>query len=130
MVPAKEIRMRDKLRKVLGIVLLFMMVAIPAISHAKTTAAEPVPEPAIAAILAAFDKYEVVALPAGHGMQDLDDFIFSLIRNPAFSEKVNDIVFESGNSLYQPILDRYIAGQNVSFTEVQRVWRKMGQPAA
>ena len=122
--------MRDKLRKVLGIVLLFMMVAIPAISHAKTTAAEPVPEPAIAAILAAFDKYEVVALPAGHGMQDLDDFIFSLIRNPAFSEKVNDIVFESGNSLYQPILDRYIAGQNVSFTEVQKVWRKMGQPAA
>ena len=48
----------------------------------------------------------------------------SLIRNPAFSEKVNDIVFESGNSLYQPILDRYIAGEDVPFTEVQKVWRK------
>jgi|HubBroStandDraft_4_1064222.scaffolds.fasta_scaffold01166_4 hypothetical protein len=34
-------------------------------------------------------------------MQDLNDFIFSLIRNPDFAEKVNDIVFESGNSLYQ-----------------------------
>jgi len=63
-------------------------------------------------------------------MQDLNDFVFSLIRNPTFSEKVNDIVFESGNSLYQPILDRYIAGEDVPFTEVQKVWRKMGQPAA
>lgn len=63
-------------------------------------------------------------------MQDLDALIFSLIRNPAFSEKVNMIVFESGNSLYQLILDRYIAGENVPFTEVQKVWRKMGQPAA
>jgi hypothetical protein len=76
---------------------------------AKSEGADPIPQPAVTAILAAFDKYEVVAMPQGHGMQDLNDFIFSLIRNPAFSEKVNDIVFESGNSLYQPILDRYMA---------------------
>jgi hypothetical protein len=81
------------------------------------------PEPATTAILAAFDKYEVVGLPAAHGMKDLDDFILSLIRNPAFSEKVNDIVFECGNSLYQPVLDRYIAGEDVAFTEVRKVWR-------
>jgi hypothetical protein len=41
------------------------------------------PEPATAAILAAFDMYEIVGLPAAHGMKDLDDFILSLIRNPA-----------------------------------------------
>jgi hypothetical protein len=96
----------------------------------ETKGADPLAQPAISAILAAFDKYEVVAMPQGHGMQDLNDFVFSLIRNPAFSEKVNDIVFESGNSLYQPILDRYIAGEDMPFTEVQKVWRKMGQPAA
>jgi hypothetical protein len=96
----------------------------------KTEAADATPQPAVSAILSAFDKYEVVAMPQGHGIQDLDDFVFSLIRNPAFSEKVNDIVFESGNSLYQPVLDRYIAGEDVPFTEVQKVWRKMGQPAA
>jgi hypothetical protein len=135
-VQTKEIRMRNKLRQVLKIVLLCFVLAIPAISHAQiqqtaktTTAAEPVPEPAIPAILAAFDKYEVVGLPQGHGMQDLNNFIFSLIRNPVFSEKVNDIEFECGNPLYQPILDRYIAGEeNVPFTEVQKVWRKTGQP--
>jgi hypothetical protein len=97
--------------------------------HLLAMRSEPVPEAAIPAILAAFDKYEVVGMPQGHGMQDLNDFIFSLIRNPVFSEKVNDIEFECGNSLYQPILDRYIAGEDVQFTEVQKVWRKMGQPA-
>jgi hypothetical protein len=96
---------------------------------AKAAGAEPVPQPAVAAILALFDKYEVVGLPQGHGMQDLDDFIFSLIRNPAFSEKVSDIEFECGNALYQPILDRYIAGEDVSFIDVQKVWRKMSQPS-
>src|SRR6201981_3361382 len=95
-----------------------------------TKGAEPIPHPAISAILAAFDKYEVVAMPQGHGMQDLNDFIFSLIRNPVFSEKVNDIEVECGNCLCQPMLDRYIAGENVPFAELQKVWRKMGQPAS
>ena len=58
----------------------------------------------------------------------MDDFILSLIRNPKFSEKVNDIAVECGNSLYQPILDRYIAGADVPFTEVQKVWRNTTQP--
>jgi hypothetical protein len=109
---------------------LLPLIATISTAQAPMKSADPVPEPAISAILAAFDKYKVVAMPQDHGMQDLDDFVFSLIRNPAFSEKVNDIVFESGNSLYQPILDRYIAGEAVPFTEVQKVWRKMGQPAA
>jgi len=116
-------------------IIFIIMLAIPATNRAQTQlqtkppGSEPVPEPAVPAILAAFDKYEVVAMPQGHGMQDLNDFILTLIRNPAFSEKVNDIEVEFGNSLYQPILDRYIAGENVPFTEVQKVWRKDGQPA-
>jgi hypothetical protein len=117
-------------------ILFLMLFVIAPINQAQTqqqkrpASSEPIPEPAISAILGAFDKYEVVAMPQDHGMQDLDALIFSLIRNPVFSEKVNVIVFENGNSLFQPILDRYIAGENVPFTEVQKVWRKMGQPAA
>ncbi|HEV2986936.1 MAG TPA: hypothetical protein VG759_00735 [Candidatus Angelobacter sp.] len=132
---AAFVRLRRALRAASVAVFFVVMLALPTVNQAQTqqpakrTASEPVPEPAIAAILAAFDKYEVVGLPQGHGMQDLNDLIFSLIRNPAFSEKVNDIEFECGNSLYQPILDRYIAGENVPFVEVQRVWRKVGQPA-
>jgi hypothetical protein len=77
----------------------------------------------MAAILAAFEKYEVVGMPEGHGMKDVNDFILLLIRHPAFPEKVNDIAVECGNSLYQPVLDRYIGGEDVPFTEVRKVWR-------
>ncbi|HKN74696.1 MAG TPA: hypothetical protein VJW94_05940 [Candidatus Acidoferrum sp.] len=113
--------------------LFFVMILIPAIGVAQTpqqskpTGSNPTPEPAIPAILAAFDKYEVVAVGAAHGMKDVDDFILTLIRHPAFSEKVNDIVVECGNSLYQPVLDRYIAGEDVPFTEVRKVWRNTSQ---
>jgi hypothetical protein len=91
------------------------------------TGVEPVPEPAIPAILAAFDKYEVVAMPEAHGLKDLDDFILTLIRTPAFAAKVNDIEVECGNSLYQPVLDRYIAGEDVPFRDVRKVWRNTTQ---
>lgn len=115
-------------------VLLLNLAVFPAISHAqmqqqtKPTGSIPTPEPAIPAILAAFNRYEVVAMPEAHGMKDVDDFILTLIRDPAFSEKVNDIAVECGNSLYQPTLDRYIAGENVPFAEVQKVWRNTTQP--
>src|ERR1700731_2966652 len=89
----------------------------------KPAGADRVPEPSIPAILAAFDKYEVVAMPEAHGLKDIDDFILLLIRNPAFSGKVNDIAVECGNSLYQSVLDRYVAGEDVPFTEVRKVWR-------
>ena len=54
---------------------------------AKSEGADPIPQPAVTAILSAFDEYEVVAMPQDHGMQDLNDFIFSLIRNPPFRKR-------------------------------------------
>jgi len=89
---------------------------------------DPKPENATTAILAAFDKYEVVAMDSAHGNKDLDDFILDLIRNPGFPGKVNDIAVECGNSLYQPILDRYMAGDDVPLSEVQPTWRNTTQP--
>jgi hypothetical protein len=117
-------------------VLLVLITTSPTVNWAQTppqpgpAGSEPTPLAAVPAILAAFDKYEVVALPQGHGVQDLDNLIFNLIRTPEFSEKVNDIEVEFGNSLYQPMLDRYIAGEDVPFTDLQKIWRKMGQPAS
>ena len=114
-------------------VLLFLVTALPAIcgaqaqQQAKPAVSEPTPEAAVPAILAAFDKYEIVGMGEAHGDKDQDDFILSLIRNPAFLEKVNDIAVECGNSRYQPILDRYIAGEDIPFTEVQKVWRNTTQ---
>ena len=114
--------------------LWFLIAAVPAITHAQTlqpsrqTAPNPTQEAAVRGILSAFDKYEIVAMPEDHGVKDLDDFILTLIRDPGFSEKVNDIAVECGNSLYQPLLDRYIAGEDVPYTEVRKVWRNTTQP--
>jgi hypothetical protein len=103
---------------------------MPQLCRAQVSAGHPVndtqgatPEPAIPAILKAFETFEVVAMPAADGQKDTDDFILSLIRDPRFLASVNDIVVECGNVRYQPILDRYIAGEDVPFTEVQHVWR-------
>jgi len=90
--------------------------------------ANPKPADAERALLAAFDKYEVVGMGAAHGNKDLDDFILHLIRNPAFPSKVNVIAVECGNSLYQPTLDRYIAGADLALSEVRQVWRNTTQP--
>jgi len=116
------------------VVFLCLTIAITAATYGQSqrnkrpSGSEPIPQPAIPVILAAFDRYEVVGISEAHGMKDVDDLILSLIRNPQFSEKVNDIAVECGNSLYQPILDRYIAGEDVPFTEVQKVWRDTTQP--
>ena len=121
-------RNRPRSRGAIGLCLAFLALTAsvtPAQGQSSTRAssAEPVPMPALSAILAAFDKYEVVGMSAGHGLKDLDDFIFMLLRDRTFPDKVNDIVVECGNSRYQSVLDRYIAGESVAFGEVQKVWR-------
>jgi len=92
------------------------------------TGSDPKPQDAAQAILAAFDKYEVVGMGAAHGNQDLDDFILRLIRDPGLPGRINDIAVECGNSLYQPILDRYIAGEDVRLEDARQVWRNTTQP--
>jgi hypothetical protein len=127
-----------------GPTLLFALTRVPAgsadvapqIVTAQTTdtgppnpkGSDPRPADAQTAILAAFDKYDVVA-GLGVTNKDTDDLILALIRNPAFAAKVNDIAVECSNSLYQPILDRYIAGDDVPLSAVRPVWRNTTQPS-
>jgi hypothetical protein len=101
------------------------MVEVP---RPTVTGSDPEPQDAAKAILAAFDKYEVVGMGAAHGNKDLDDFILNLVRNPALPGRINDIVVECGNSLYQPILDHYIAGDDVPLDQARQVWRNTTQP--
>ena len=89
-----------------------------------TTASEP---SAFDGILEAFKRYNIVALDEPHGDQVASDFRIELIHQPGFAEKVNEIAFESGNSLYQEVLDRYIAGEEVPHEEIAAVWRNTTQ---
>jgi hypothetical protein len=88
---------------------------------------EPKPVDAFDGIVKAFDKFPIVALGEAHQLQEEADFIAQLIRRPDFSAKVNAIVVEFGNALYQDVIDRYVAGQEVSRPELRQIWRNTTQ---
>jgi len=82
---------------------------------------------AVSGMIAAFDRYSLVALGEDHGLQELYDFLDTLVRTPAFADKVNDIVVECGNARYQDVMDRYVAGGDVPPSEFQKIWRTSTQ---
>jgi hypothetical protein len=66
----------------------------------------------------AFRSYRVVALGEGshHNIQG-HLFRLSLLRDRRFAQKVNDIVVECGNALYQGTIDRFVRGEEVPYPE-------------
>jgi hypothetical protein len=84
---------------------------------------DPEPHDAVVSVLAAFDRYDLVALGEFHRNQNEHDFVLSLIRSADFPMKVNDIVVEFGNARYQSMMDRYIDGADVPSRELRRAWR-------
>jgi len=114
---------RHLARPIVCVAMLGMHISIPAFGFQS----DPHPADAAKAILRSFDTYRVVALGDVHGLQQEQSFIQSLIRNPEFSNKVKAIVVECGNALYQEIIDRYVAGQDVPISAVRQAWRNTTQ---
>jgi len=83
----------------------------------------PTAQNAVRSIVDAFDRFPIVAIGEGHSLREVGDFYVSLVNDTGFRKKVNDIVIEFGSQLSQPILDRYINGEEVPLTELQQVWR-------
>jgi hypothetical protein len=84
---------------------------------------KPQPQDAIPAIVQAFDRYPIVAIGEAHSLREAGDFYVSLVRDPGFQAKVNDIVIEFGSQLSQSIIDRYINGGDVPPAQLEQVWR-------
>lgn len=109
----------------MGIAGLFLLVVL-----AQTLPAEPpqaaarqaVPVNMREAIFEAFRSYRVVAIGDAHGNLRGESFQLALIRDPRFAEVVNDILIETGNSRYQDVVDRYIAGEDVPEDALRRAW--------
>jgi hypothetical protein len=75
------------------------------------------------AIFKAFDTHSIVLLGEVHWNLQQHRFIQRLLRDPRLPAKVNDIAVEFGNSLYQPLIDRYIGGEDVPLDSLRLVWR-------
>jgi len=69
------------------------------------------------------DRYPVVLLGEDHWRREAGAFYISLVTNPEFPQHANTLVLECGNSLDQPVLDRYENGEDVPFAEISQVWR-------
>jgi len=96
------------------------------LAAATLPAVRPDRQSAVNVTVSAFTRFPVIGLGLSHTVQD-DEFALALIRDPRFGGTVRNIVIECGNSLYQPLLDRYIAGKPVPLAQLQLVWRNTTQ---
>jgi hypothetical protein len=72
-----------------------------------------------------FDTHDIVMFGEVHDSEQEYQWLSKLVKTPGFSDHVDDIVVEFGNALYQKTVDRYVAGEDVPFVEVQKAWRNM-----
>jgi hypothetical protein len=80
-------------------------------------------------ILSLYEVYDIVHIGERHW--NLTDYKFrvGLIKHPGFAEVVDDIVIESGNYLYQDLLDSYILDlEDVPQDQLCKVWRNTVMP--
>jgi hypothetical protein len=70
-----------------------------------------------------FQTHQIVMFGETHGNKQEYEWLCNLVQTPGFADRVDDVVVEFGNSLYQKSVDRYIAGENVPTEQVQKAWR-------
>jgi hypothetical protein len=82
---------------------------------------------AIGSIVAAARTHPVVAIGEIHRSAAIHSFLRSLLTDPRLPGVVDDIAVEFGASQNQGIVDRYVAGEDVPRTELQRVRSETSQ---
>ena len=85
-------------------------------------AAAPQVSPAINGVLELFKHKSVVALGDAHGLAQEEAFYSAVVLDPRFAEQVGNVVVEFGGAAAQGTIDRYVAGEDVAFAELRRVW--------
>jgi hypothetical protein len=82
------------------------------------------PADAFRAVLDATERYPLVGLGERHMLQEFHDFLAALLLNPGFPDKVDDVVVEFGNALYQEIADRFLLElEPVAAADLAQIWR-------
>jgi len=80
-------------------------------------------EDPVRAITKAFDDHQIVMVGDLHGNKQEYELLRKLIASADLAEKANDIVMEVGNASFQGAVDKYVAGEDVPFDQVQSAWR-------
>jgi hypothetical protein len=75
-------------------------------------------------ILSLYEQYDIVHIGERHWNMTDFNFRVALINHSMFAEVVDDIVIESGNYLYQDLLDAYILElEDIPEDQLCKVWR-------
>jgi hypothetical protein len=101
------------------------LLAALVVSCAGFAADDHKPESASPAVIRAFQTHDIVMLGEIHGNKQEYEWLRSLVSTPEFADRVDDIVVEFGNSLYQQSVDRYVSGEDVPVQQVQKAWRNL-----
>jgi hypothetical protein len=112
-------------KPVRGLFLAALLVAVSsAVDAQKAPAPLPAPtvRPAIDGILAGFQNHALVAIGNYEDYAQQEDFYAALMRDPRFAREVGNVVVEFGAGAHQDIMDRYLNGENVSFSDLRKVW--------
>jgi hypothetical protein len=82
-------------------------------SRCSICAAQPNPkvENTTTTVLHAFETHDIVMIREQYVNKQEYEWLRSLIATPEFADRVDDIVMEFGNSLYQKSVDRYVSGE-------------------
>jgi hypothetical protein len=74
-----------------------------------------------------FRRFQIVGLGEFHRSSAVHTLLQRLVSSRPFRETVDDIVVEFGNARYQPLMDRYTAGEDVPLDSLRLVWRNTTQ---
>jgi hypothetical protein len=129
--PERHVFARSKSQAVLmlslagGLTLACSSAETPGSVHQDARPVTAVPQPPVAGLVDAFRDHAIVALTEGAGHGDLrgHQFRVLLVKDPRFTETVNDIVVEFGSARYQDVIDRFVAGEAISYDVLRQVWQ-------
>ena len=106
-------------KRTLSIIILFLTLSLHLFGQPKK---ENIHD-GITFILNKFDRHDIIAIGETHDKIEVTNFYIDLVKNDEFRKKVDFIVIEMGNHLYQNILDDYISGKEIDEKDTYKLWR-------
>ena len=102
----------------------FLIAALLALAVGSSAFAQTAPTvtPGMDGIFDAFKTHPLVGIAEHHRVAQELDFYNALVRDPRFAAEVGNVVVEFGGAIRQDIIDRYVNGEDVPYTELHKVW--------
>lgn len=75
-----------------------------------------------------YKTYNIIAMDEGpHGRVETHKFFRDLVQNEKLNKIVQYVIIEFASTRYQATLDRFINGEKVPLSDLQKVWRETTQ---